>query len=67
MSLVFGDDNDRLYRRGHFEIERIEKPTLKERFKELFYILLILANIALGIYSLYFVIRYIIEFKKTRD
>ena len=35
--------------------------------KAILSIILIIANIGLCIYSLYYVIRYIIEFRKTRD
>jgi hypothetical protein len=63
--LVLGDKMP-YSRAEHVRTVRHGKKS-KKRLKLILYILLLLANIAFSIFSLYFVIRYIVEFKKTRD
>lgn len=43
------------------------KKTSRERFNLTLFVLLTSANIAFSLYSMYFVISYIIEFHKLRD
>ncbi len=62
LRLVLGDDPDRV-KRG--DVDRIK--TTSDRIIEILLVILIFANIAISIYSMYFVIRYIIEFQKLRD